>query len=306
MKISINKDTDIPIRDQLIEQIALQIASGSLKGKEKLPSIRALAERLGIHYSTVTAAYNHLAETGLLEVRQGSGVRVSGRAPSEGNSESPESFDQIVRDFLAKVSETGTSRKDLRERMQAVLDPRPVRRIVAVDSNEDFHELLKKELSPHFPIPVETMTPQQVLSDKTIQQDSLFVTSLYHLFAFETSVMDPTRLVACNIEPGRAEMETIAALPAGNLVALISVSPTIMRMATKLIASLRADVALRSLHTSEKTEIQYIMNHADLVLCDRSGEDAVKPVAGKTKVLTFKLYSPSTIETIKDRLKNWG
>ncbi len=81
MKIVVNKESEIPIRDQIIEQIGLQIASGTLKGKEKLPSIRALADRLGIHYSTVTAAYNHLAETGLLDVRQGSGVTVAGRSP---------------------------------------------------------------------------------------------------------------------------------------------------------------------------------------------------------------------------------
>ena len=87
MKISINKESSVPIRDQLIEQIALQIASGSLKGKEKLPSIRALAQRLGIHYSTVTAAYNHLGDVGLLEVRQGSGVKVAGKAaPAQGET----------------------------------------------------------------------------------------------------------------------------------------------------------------------------------------------------------------------------
>ena len=40
MKIIVNKESEIPIRDQLIEQISLQIASGTLKGKEKLPSIR--------------------------------------------------------------------------------------------------------------------------------------------------------------------------------------------------------------------------------------------------------------------------
>ena len=72
MKISISKDSSIPIRDQLIEQLGLQIAAGTLKPHQKLPSIRALADRLGVHYSTITAAYNHMADVGLLEVRQGS------------------------------------------------------------------------------------------------------------------------------------------------------------------------------------------------------------------------------------------
>ncbi|HNM51178.1 MAG TPA: GntR family transcriptional regulator, partial [Candidatus Obscuribacter sp.] len=64
MKITINKESAVPIRDQLVEQLGLSIASGSLRPHEKLPSIRALADRLGVHYSTITAAYNHLAEVG--------------------------------------------------------------------------------------------------------------------------------------------------------------------------------------------------------------------------------------------------
>ncbi|MGH9549366.1 MAG: hypothetical protein ACRD3W_08325, partial [Terriglobales bacterium] len=68
----------------------------------------------------------------------------------------------------------------------------------------------------------------------------------------------------------------------------------------------RSDVAVRSLHVDETTEIAYVMKHADLVLCDRSSEDAVKPVLGKAKMLVFRLYSPSTIETIKERLSKWG
>lgn len=304
MKISINKESDIPIRDQLIEQIALQIASGTLKGKEKLPSIRALADRLGIHYSTVTAAYNHLADTGLLEVRQGSGVRVAGRPPREAETEAD--LDELVRDFFARVTEIDCSRDDLRRRMEAVMQPKPVRRIVAVDRNVDFHEILLRELKPHFDIPIETMTVEGFLEHSSVVEDSLIVTSLYHLFSFEKAVKDPTRLVVCNIEPATAQIGAIADLAPGSLVALISISPTIMRMATKLVAAQRADVGVRSLLVDDKTEIEYVMKHADLVLCDSSSEDVGKAVAGKKKLVVFKLYSPSTIKLIKERLQRWG
>src|SRR5580698_8128719 len=124
MKISIVKESPVPIRDQLIEQIGLQIASGTLKGKEKLPSIRALADRLGIHYSTVTAAYNHLGDAGLLEVRQGSGVRVAGRAPTE---DSKQTLDELVREFLAKAVDSGVTRDELRKRLDVVITPKPIR-----------------------------------------------------------------------------------------------------------------------------------------------------------------------------------
>ncbi len=79
-----------------------------------------------------------------------------------------------------------------------------------------------------------------------------------------------------------------------------------MRMATKLLASQRTDIGVRSLLVKETTEIEYVMKHADLIMCDISSVDVVKPLVGKKPMVTFRLYSPSTIQVIKDRLSKWG
>lgn len=290
----------------MIEQIGLQIASGTLKGKEKLPSIRALAERLGIHYSTVTAAYNHLADVGLLDVRQGSGVRVAGKPASENSTDNID-LNDLFKDFLARISEYGYSKDDLSKCLEKVAHRKPVKRILAVDRNQDFHPLLLNELRPHFSIPVETCTVEELLNNHALMQDSLIVTSLYHLFSFQEVVPDPTRLVACNIEPGSPELESIESLPSTNLVLLVSGSQTMLNMATKLLASKRGEeVAVRSVLTSDEKELNYMMKHSNLVICDSSSEQAVLPIIGKTKLLVFRLYAPNTIELIKDRLAKWG
>ena len=165
MKITINKESSVPIRDQLIEQIALQIASGTLKGQEKLPSIRALAKRLDIHYSTVTAAYNHLAEVGLLDVRQGSGARVAGRPANEIISKKI-GLNDLFNEFLSRVSEHGYSRADLSKCLEAVANRKPVKRLLVVDRNQDFHQLLVTELKPHFKLPVDTCTVDELIGNK--------------------------------------------------------------------------------------------------------------------------------------------
>ena len=305
MKISINKESSVPLRDQLIEQIALQIASGALKGKERLPSIRQLADRLGIHYSTVTAAYNHLGDVGLLEVRQGSGVRVAGKAaPTQGETID---LDELFRSFVVRICDHGYSREDLRRFLQKASQSLPVKQILAVDANLDFHKLLKTELAPHFDIPVETCTVQELLDNKQWMDYSLIVTSLYHLFSFQDTVPDPTRLVACNIEPGRAELGGITDLAKGSIVSLVSVSQTMLNMATKLIAAMRGDeIAVRSVLVSDEKELAYMMKHSDFVICDSPSESAVKKIGSRSHIAVFHLYSATTIELIKDRLKKWG
>ncbi len=304
MKISINKESNVPIRDQLIEQIAVQIASGILKNKEKLPSIRALADRLGIHYSTVTAAYNHLADAGLLEIRQGSGVRVAGKESSL-DTQGRQPLETLLNEFTAKVAEQGYSKADLNAAFKKLEKRSPVKRILAVDTNPDFHPILLAELKPHFDIEVQTCTVEEL--KKQNYEDALIVSSLYHVSAFQDNITDLTRLVVCNIEPGGAEIGAATALPSGKLVLLVSVSHTMFKIASKLIASVRGEeIPIRSVMPSDTTELNYMMKHADLILCDSSSQSAVLPIAGKVKVLKFQLYSYYTIDLIKDRVAKWG
>lgn len=85
MKIYDNLNVD-PLRgttlvSQLTNQLVWLIATGALKEGERLPSIRAMAKHLGIHYLTVRAAYRRLEAGGMLETRQGSGSRVRAYDP---------------------------------------------------------------------------------------------------------------------------------------------------------------------------------------------------------------------------------
>ncbi len=304
MKISINKESTVPIRDQLIEQLAVQIASGILKNKEKLPSIRALADRLGIHYSTVTAAYNHLADAGLLEIRQGSGVRVSGRE-STPNPQGKQPLEDLLNEFTARVADQGYSKAELTSAFKKLEKRTGVKRILAVDGNVDFLPILLAELKPHFDLEVQTCTVEELKSQN--YDDALIVSSLYHVSSFQDNISDLTRLVVCNVEPGGTEIGAATALPSGKLVLLVSVSQTMFRIASKLIASVRGEeIPIRTVMPSDTTELNYMMKHADLILCDASSQDKVLPIAGKVKVLTFKLYSDSTLDLIKDRIKKWG
>lgn len=69
----------IPVRRQLSTRVAGLIRDGRLRPGARLPSVRLLAEEVGVHRNTVSAAYRELAAAGLVESRRGSGVYV--RAP---------------------------------------------------------------------------------------------------------------------------------------------------------------------------------------------------------------------------------
>ena len=65
-----------PAYRDLAERVRFLVVDGRLAVGTRLPSERELARVLGLSRSTVTAAYAHLATTGYLRTRQGSGAFV--------------------------------------------------------------------------------------------------------------------------------------------------------------------------------------------------------------------------------------
>ena len=71
MDIIISNTSDKPIYEQISSQIKSQILSGALTCGEKLPSIRALANGVGVSVITTKRAYSDLEAEGFIETVQG-------------------------------------------------------------------------------------------------------------------------------------------------------------------------------------------------------------------------------------------
>jgi GntR family transcriptional regulator / MocR family aminotransferase len=76
VRLWLSREHAVSIREQLSAQLLLGIVSRRLAPGERLPSVRELARRLGIHANTVSAAYRDLAARGWVSKRRGSGVYV--------------------------------------------------------------------------------------------------------------------------------------------------------------------------------------------------------------------------------------
>jgi len=70
MILKIDFDSEQPLYTQLRDQIVKGIAAGSLKEGESLPSVRQMAEDLGINLHTVNKAYSILEQDGFLAMYQ--------------------------------------------------------------------------------------------------------------------------------------------------------------------------------------------------------------------------------------------
>ena len=62
MIIRIDELSDVPIYQQIRNQIVMGISDGSLAAGEQLPTVRSLAVEIGINTMTVSKAYQLLKE----------------------------------------------------------------------------------------------------------------------------------------------------------------------------------------------------------------------------------------------------
>ena len=79
MDIIIKNRSELPIYEQIEQQIKAQILDGTLAANEPMPSMRQLARDLKISIITTTRVYNDLADEGFLVSVAGKGFFVAPR-----------------------------------------------------------------------------------------------------------------------------------------------------------------------------------------------------------------------------------
>ncbi|MFC3960499.1 GntR family transcriptional regulator [Nocardia jiangsuensis] len=80
LELEITHDSSVPPYEQLRIGVVAQVRSGALTAGTKIPTVRALAEQLGLAPNTVARAYRELEADGVLETRgrQGTFIASSG------------------------------------------------------------------------------------------------------------------------------------------------------------------------------------------------------------------------------------
>lgn len=81
--IVLNHQSEIPLHQQLYDELRQAILNGRLLPRQKLPSTRSIAQSLGISRTTATQSYNRLQSEGYLDTTVGSGTYVCAQLPDD-------------------------------------------------------------------------------------------------------------------------------------------------------------------------------------------------------------------------------
>lgn len=78
--------------EQLKQQLAAAVDDGRLAAGDKLPTVRGLAEQLGLAPNTVARAYRELEASGVVDTRGRSGTFVAGPSASRAAREAAAAY----------------------------------------------------------------------------------------------------------------------------------------------------------------------------------------------------------------------
>jgi GntR family transcriptional regulator len=77
MLFRVDPTSTVPLFDQLAASVRTELARGTLRAGERLPSAREVAAALDINIHTVLKAYQELRDEGLIDLRRGRGAVVT-------------------------------------------------------------------------------------------------------------------------------------------------------------------------------------------------------------------------------------
>lgn len=121
MDIIISNSSGKPIYEQISSQIRAQILSGTLEAGERLPSIRALADGLGVSVITAKRAYSDLEAEGLVETVQGKGCFVSQQNKALLRERRMRRVEDLMGQAAAEAMNIGLTRDELHDMLDLMV-----------------------------------------------------------------------------------------------------------------------------------------------------------------------------------------
>ena len=119
MPIEIDFNSEEAIYIQLRNQVILGLATANIHEGDSLPSVRQLAETIGVNMHTVNKAYNVLKQEGFITLDKRRGAVI---ALDENKIRAVEEMRQQLQIVLAKACCRAISREEIHELVDEILD----------------------------------------------------------------------------------------------------------------------------------------------------------------------------------------
>lgn len=294
MRIWLSKNSEVPIREQLVTQIVLGIVSNDLKINERLPSTRDLARRYDVHANTVSAAYRELARRGWVEFRKGSGVYV--RARTDDKLEQHLALDHLVSRFFRNLREEGHSLAEIQEAVRRSFSIQRPDHFLLLEADPELREILVAEIASATKVKVKGAGLEDLDGPGSLAGATPLV--LYgHQEIFNDRIDPQTDLLVLHSASVVESMKGQTRPPADALVAIVSRWPEFLRWARTMLVAAGLDADALSFRDARERGWEKGLRSATFVITDSLMAPRI-PAGCEVKI--FRVLAQSSLQEIRD------
>jgi len=291
MKLWLSKNSEIPIKDQLVTQVLVGVAAGDLKVGDKLPSTRELSRRFGIHPNTVSAAYRELAKNGSVDKRIGSGVFVA-----ESNGSRGDALDGLIDILLKSADSAGFDRAAVLQRLLARIQPtKGPNGFALFEPNLDLAEIIVHEVTFTTGLTVERVEITDI--EDGFERGLLLIALADEKTRLESQLSEGRDCIFLTANSVAGSMTGHSRPSEDDIVAVVSAWDDFLTFARLFLIAAKIDPdAIVSVSTKERGW-KSRLDAASFVICDSK---VAEHLNGDLRLRPFPLVSSASIDRLRD------
>ena len=295
MKIHINRDSDVPVRDQLAAQLVYLIGVGELRGGSTLPSVRALAQQLRVHRNTVAEAFRDPVLRVLVDARRGRQLTVR-QGARRGVT-----LDTLIDATIAAARRHGYSPQQIYRRLHDRIGTAPPDRVLVVSDDPGLRVIMTIEIGQRLGCRVEQRSPEALRGNQAEAAGALVVTTPASFDSVASAFDAGPAPLAVRFASIEQDLARVRQLSEPSVIAIVSVSAYFLQMARVLLAAEAG--ATHSLEERLMTGSRVPRFEADLVLCDAAAYGVLRLAYPGRALIRHELLSKDCLDEINSRLQ---
>lgn len=309
MDFYIDRELPVPIRLQLKGMIEYGIACGDLLVGKPLPSVRELAEQVGVAPMTVSQVYRDLKKDGLIDSRPGSGTYVADSSQARMAARTDivalhRQIDALIDNALGMGIRTSDVAALFNARLSYRISLGHRVSVVMVglfpEATTSYARFIAAQLGDG--ATVEPMTIDSILRDSSVR-DRAGSADLVVTFANRhrevSSLLPNTKVVSMRFIPSEATRMALAALDPMACVAVVSRFPDFLPIIKSGVQRFAAHVQNVVAVNLDDAGIEAILAESDVVVFSTGAEAAVQLAKSGTPSIEYRhTPDPGDIERV--------
>ena len=309
MEFRIDRELQVPLRLQLKGMIEYGIACGELTVGEPLPSVRDLAEAVGVAPMTVSIVYRDLKKDGLIETRPGAGTYVADSSKARMAAQpAVVSLHRQIDDLIDRALAMGIRTSDVGALINARLSYRLSlgRRVSVVmvglfpEATASYAKFIAARLGTGATVEPMSIDDIQRDPDKRGRAGSADLALTFANRHREVSALLPnTKVVSIRFIPSEATRLSLASLDPMSRVLVVSRFPDFLPIIKSGVQRFAAHVQDITAVTLDDAKIAEAIKPANIVVYSTGAEDSIKLVPAGIQTFEYRhTPDPGDIERL--------